>query len=198
MEVPAGRVVILNGTSSSGKSSIAQQFRDDRAALGEPWVIVGLDDYLAKVPIEWFAGDGFRGPFSDAGVCFEESAHGTTVRLGDFGQRLLAAYRRSVAACATSGVDVLVDEVAFDPGAVDDWHAALRGLRVTWVAVHCDVAVAEAREQARGDRIPGLVRAQDRIVHERAPYDGAVDSTRTPVAELARQLAVIVDGASVT
>ncbi len=176
MEVPAGRVVILNGTSSSGKSSIAQQFRDDRAALGEPWVIVGLDDYLAKVPIEWFAGDGFRGPFSDAGVCFEESAHGTTVRLGDFGQRLLAAYRRSVAACATSGVDVLVDEVAFDPGAVDDWHAALRGLRVTWVAVHCDVAVAE------GVNRPGATGSLD----SSAPRTASCTSERRTTARSTR------------
>jgi len=196
MERRFGRVVILNGTSSSGKSSLAERFRDDRAALGEPWIIVGLDDYLAKLPVEWFAGDGFRGPFSDAGVRFEESPDGTAVRLGDFGQRLVAAYRRAVAACATSGLDVLVDEVAFEPDAVDDWHDALRGLRVTWVAVRCDVTVAEAREQARGDRIPGLVRAQDRIVHLRAPYDGEVDSTDTTVEELARQLAFLIDDRS--
>ena len=186
-------MVILNGTSSSGKSSLAKRFRDDRAALGAPWVIIGLDDYLAKLPVEWFAGDGHNGPFSAAGVRFEELDDGLAVRLGDFGRRLLGAYRRSVAACANAGLDVIVDEVAFDEGAVDDWREALQGLRVTWIAVRCDPAVAEAREQDRGDRVVGLAAGQHDLVHRSVPYDGTVDTTDTPVEELAAQLARIVD-----
>jgi chloramphenicol 3-O-phosphotransferase len=42
-----------NGASSSGKTTLASAFRDERAAAGEFWLLMGIDDFLSKVPAEW-------------------------------------------------------------------------------------------------------------------------------------------------
>ncbi len=191
MKTP-GRVVILNGTSSSGKSTLADQFCAERAALGDCWLVVAFDDYAAKLPIEWFCGDGHVGQFSADGVRFEPSAGGLEVRVGELGRRLFAGYRRTAAVLAREGFNVLADDVAFDQGAVSDWTEALADLQVTWVAVRCDPDVAEARERARGDRVPGLARGLSSAVHRHAIYDGELDTSHTDVEALSAQLAAIL------
>ena len=50
----SGRVVILNGASSSGKTSIVDAFRAQRAARGELWLVTGIDDYISKLPADFF------------------------------------------------------------------------------------------------------------------------------------------------
>ena len=183
-----GRVLILNGASSAGKSTIAEKFAAHRAADGEWWLTIALDDYLAKVAPEWFAAGDHRGPFSVDGIRFVPCEQGLGVELGEKGRQLLTLYRQSVAVAARLGFDVVVDEVAFDEHAVGEWEATLAGLDVTWVAVRCDADVVAAREAARGDREIGLARAQTAIVHRSATYDIELDTTDTPADELVARL----------
>jgi chloramphenicol 3-O phosphotransferase len=109
-------------------------------------------------------------------------------------QRMLTAYRRTVAVWARAGFDVIVDEVVLDAAAADGWRDDLSGLSVVWVAVRCALDVAEKRERARGNRYIGLVRGQLDVVHAHVTYDLELDTTtRSPdelVDELDRHLAV--------
>jgi len=197
-----GRVLILNGTSSAGKTTLARAFRDDRAAAGECWLLIALDDYFWLLPHQWFRGGGHQGPFSHEGVWLEPSEEGPIVRLGELGRRLFAAYRRTAALWARSGFNVVVDDVAFDEEAVCDWQEALNGLAVTWVAVQCEPEVADRRERARGDRMIGMARALSGV-HRHAPSDLVIDTTDSPVVESTRRLVAAVwpavsDGAPVS
>ena len=188
-----GRVVILNGTSSSGKSTIVSMFIEQRAAKGEWWLPVAIDDFQMKLVREW-ATDG---PFGDDGMRFVQEPSGIRVHVGERGRRLHAAYHRTVAVCAREGFDVIVDDVCLDEEAVSDWGEALAGLDVTWVALRCDPDVAEARELERGDRAPGLARGLSAVVHQHVPYDLELDSTSTTAAELvSRLVSHICDGRS--
>jgi hypothetical protein len=38
------RVVVLNGASSAGKTTLATAFRDQRAAVGDFWLLTGIDE----------------------------------------------------------------------------------------------------------------------------------------------------------
>jgi chloramphenicol 3-O phosphotransferase len=187
-----GRVVILNGASSAGKSTIAERFRAARAAKGDWWLLIAVDDFYSRMPPQWFSGGDHVGPFSHEGIRFEPSPNGLVVRLGDVGRQLFAAYHRTVAVWARAGFNVLVDEVAVDEECVIDWRDALAGLRVTWVAIRCDPDVAEARERARGDRVEGLARGLSAIVHMFAPYDFELDTTESSADRVSAQLASIV------
>ena len=45
-----GAVILLNGTSSAGKTTLAAQLQADLATHGECWIVIGIDDYLGKLP----------------------------------------------------------------------------------------------------------------------------------------------------
>jgi chloramphenicol 3-O phosphotransferase len=187
-----GRVVVLNGVSSAGKTTLAEAFCAQEAARGDFWFVTGIDDFLAKLPPEWHRIGDHHGRYADDGFIFEATPAGVEIRLGPVGQRLSHAYHETVAAIARAGVNVLVDEVVLDRANWEAWVDALAGLDVTWVAVRCDVEVAVAREAARGDRFLGLARSQSATVHAYPRYDVEVDTTRTPpeqvLADLTGQL----------
>ena len=191
---PSSRVVVLNGASSAGKTTIATGFRDQRAAVADFWLLTGIDDVLAKLPSEWMSAGSDRGGFSADGVRFERTPAGVTVRVGRVGRQLLRAYQAGVAAAARVGVNVIVDEVVIDKTSWDDWVVALAGLEVVWVGIRCSAEVAEDRNRVRGDRFLGLARAQTATAHLHTRYDFEIDTTtRTPadaILELTRRLGI--------
>lgn len=176
MEDEVGRIVILNGVSSAGKTTLAEGFRARRAGDGEPWLVIGVDDFLGKLPDDWYSVGDHHGRFSTDGVRFEPVDDGVLPAFGVVGYRLMAAYHAAVSAVAVSGFDVVVDEVVRDERIHADWLVALEGLDVTWVKVHCADDVAVAREAARGDREIGLARSLTRVVHLHPNYDIEIDT----------------------
>ncbi len=190
-----GNVVVLNGTSSSGKTSIALAFQELRAARRDCWLLFGIDEYLAKLPGQWLQVDAWQGPFGAEGVHLDRDGDEAHFRVGAVGRRVLASLRTSVAAVARNGLNVLVDNVTIDGNSWDDWRAALEGIPTTWVAVRVDVEVAARREVDRGDRAIGLARSQAGTVHRDPVYDLELDTTSEPAGVLARRLDAFLDGA---
>lgn len=184
--------MILNGASSSGKTTMATSFRDERAAAGDFWLLTGIDDFLAKLPIQWQRVGPESGPFAADGVRFDRTPQGLEVRVGRVGRQLLRAYQAGAAAAVRTGLNVIVDEVVIDRTSWDDWTIALAGLDVVWVGVRCSPEVAEQRERVRPDRFHGLARAQTAVVHRDARYDFEIETTaRTPgeaLSELSHRL----------
>jgi chloramphenicol 3-O phosphotransferase len=175
------RVVILNGAPSSGKTTLATAFRDQRAAAGDFWLLIGIDDVLSKIPSEWKSAGSDRGQFAADGIRFEMMQERPVVRVGSVGRRMLRAYQAAVAAAAHVGLNVIVDEVVIDRTSWDDWTVALGDLDIVWVGVRCSPEVAEERNRARGNRYAGLARALTATVHQDARYDFEIDTTtRTP------------------
>src|SRR5262249_22856307 len=97
------RVVVLNGASSAGKTTIATGFRDQRAAVGDFWLLTGIDDFLTKLPAEWKSAGPDHGTFAADGIRFERTSDGVRVRVGRVGRQLLRAYQAGVAAAARVG-----------------------------------------------------------------------------------------------
>jgi chloramphenicol 3-O phosphotransferase len=186
--VAPGRVVVLNGTSSAGKTSTAMAFQESRSRAGECWIVVGLDDFLAKLPRRWIEVGAWVGSRAGEGIRLERDGDRANFHIGEQARRLIHAYRRSVREIARAGINVVVDEVSLHEDEWDDWCAALDGLAAVWIAVRCDVDIASQREAARGDRALGLVRGQADVVHRFPAYDLELDTTAVPVEEVARRL----------
>ena len=168
---------MLNGGSSAGKSTLAAALRDDRTAVGDFWLVIGIDDYLAKLPDDWFAMGEHVGAFSHDGMRADLTPMGVDVSFGPVARGLLNAYQGAVAAAAHAGLQVIVDELIFDRTQWDDWGVALSGLDVVWVGVRCAADVAEAREAARGNRTVGKARHSASFAHEHPRYDFTIDTT---------------------
>ncbi|MEU9043983.1 MULTISPECIES: chloramphenicol phosphotransferase CPT [unclassified Kitasatospora] len=167
-------MIVLNGGSSSGKSSIAHRLQE---LLPQPWLHLGADTMVGALPPSLRSGGEGIGGLED----------GTgTVEVGPAFAALDAAWTVGVAAMARAGARIVVDEVFLGTTASQArWRAALEGLDVLWVGVRCDPAVAAAREAARGDRVAGMAAAQAEAVHEGVAYDLVVDSSRTSADECA-------------
>lgn len=188
-----GRVVVLNGSSSAGKSSLALELQSLWEARGECWVIFGWDDFSPRLPARWQGVPGWVGDLADDGWRYrllERDGDVLTAVLepGAVGRRMLRAYHRAVAAVARSGIDVLVEDVMMTSGEWEDWQEALEGLRVRWVGVRCDLDVVSERERTRGDRHLGLARGTGLVVHRYAAYDVEVDTSQVAARDVAAEL----------
>ncbi|WP_369372904.1 chloramphenicol phosphotransferase CPT [Streptomyces sp. cg36] len=172
-------VIVLNGGSSAGKSGIARCLQ---AVLPDPWLALGVDTLVQAMPASMQA--------SDAGIGFAPDGQ---VSVGPEFRALEAAWIEGVAAMARAGARVIVDEVFL--GGADSqkrWQEALGELRVLWVGVRCDGAVAADREVARGDRLIGMAASQADVVHRDMVYDLEVDTARAESMECARTIAARV------
>ena len=189
MIVP-GRLVVLNGTSSAGKTTLASAFRDERAAGGEFWLLVGIDDVLSKLPAQWLdlglnGGTGMR---SREGMWFESTGDGLRLRVGSVCRQLLEVYHQWVATTVRAGVNVIVDDVVVDRATLESWLRTLDGLGPTWVAVRCGGEIAVRRERERGDRPIGMAAAQQDTIHHDIDYDFEIDTGVLCPAEALRAL----------
>ena len=170
-------VIVLNGGSSSGKSAIATCLQQQ---LEESWLTLGVDDLIRALshgPTDTTAGGSLHFG-SDGSISVGEAFHQAEV-----------AWYQGVAAIARAGAAVIADEVFLDGGRSQArLAAALQGLAVVWVGVHCDPEVAETREIQRADRISGQARDQAVRVHRGVRYDLIVDTTRTASSQCARTI----------
>jgi chloramphenicol 3-O phosphotransferase len=187
--------VILNGASSSGKTTLATAFRDQQAAVGEFWLLIGIDDFLSKLPPAWLDLGLPTGPGKRAieGLRFGTTPTGRELIVGETCRQLLHVYHHAVAAAARSGLDVIVDDVVVDEEILDDWLDVLGELQPTWIGVRCSPEVAVEREQRRGDRPVGMTSTQSMSVHRHVRYAFEIDTgDLTPgecLVELTRKLA---------
>ncbi|MFB9990508.1 chloramphenicol phosphotransferase CPT [Deinococcus oregonensis] len=172
----APQIIVLNGGSSSGKSEIARCLQ---TLLPEPWLTLGVDTFIDVLPAS------LRN--SAAGIEFGSDGQVTT---GAEFRQLDVAWSHGIGAMARAGARVIVDEV-FLGGATSQgrWRSALQGLEVLWVGVHCEPEVAQGREAARGDRVPGMAQLQAKIVHQGVIYDLEVNTTHAGALECARTIA---------
>ncbi|MFD0554777.1 chloramphenicol phosphotransferase CPT [Streptomyces rectiviolaceus] len=170
------QVIVLNGGSSSGKSGIARCLQ---AVLPDPWLAFGCDTLVDAMPAS----------MQTASEGIEFAADGG-VTVGPEFRTLEAAWIEGISTMARAGARVIVDEVFLGGAASQQrWQKSLGDLRVLWVGVRCDSAVAAGRETARGDRVAGMAASQADVVHHGVLYDMEVDTTDTESLECARAIA---------
>jgi chloramphenicol 3-O phosphotransferase len=167
-------VIVLNGGSSSGKSSIATSLQQQ---LDGTWLALGVDDLIRALS---------HGPTDTAGGGSLQFSSDGSITVGEAFHRAEVAWYQGVAAMARAGAAVIADEVFLEGRPSQARLAsALHGLSVVWVGVHCDPDVAETRETQRGDRIRGQARDQAVRVHKGVQYDIVVDTSRTSPSQCA-------------
>jgi chloramphenicol 3-O phosphotransferase len=175
-EIHPGRIIVLNGGSSAGKTSLGRTLQ---RVLPDPWLLVGIDLFIWTLPPEMVN--------SPEGLAI----HDGVITRGEPFMSLYSGYRHAVATLARMGVNVLLDDLTLD-GAADQqrWNEALDGLDVCWIGVRCDPDIAAEREAARRSRPSGIARHQAESVHEGVRYDIEVD---TGVLNVREELSVIAE-----
>jgi chloramphenicol 3-O phosphotransferase len=159
-----GRVIVLNGASSSGKSSIAAALR---LLLSGSWYVMALDAFHTMRDDQFLAED-------------EEQQVLDRACLG---------FHRAVAGMLQAGNDVIVDYVFGQDWRRRDLLAVLPLEQVVLVGVHCELPELERRERKRGDRPRGLAAYQLNRVSAHGVHDIDIDTTHCSPHEAAQTIA---------
>ncbi|WP_129311406.1 AAA family ATPase [Streptomyces sp. L2] len=159
----AGTVVLLNGTSSSGKSSIAREL------LGM------LEGSWFHLPVDAFHALRGGSPLADEDVQAEID-------------RTAKGFHRAVAGMAAGGNNLVVDYPLSRRWRLLDLLDLLVPEDTVLVAVRCPLPELERRETERGDRQPGLAATQYDHVHSHGTHDIDVDTSRETPAACARRI----------
>ena len=166
-------VIVLNGGSSSGKTSIARAIQE--LAPGT-WLTFGVDTLIDSLP--------GRGQDPRSGLVFEPD--GTVTVMSEF-RALEESWYRGLATMARGGAHLILDEVFLGGAASQErLRSWLEGLDVLWVGVRCDAEVATTRELHRPDRVGGMAATQAIVVHAGVDYDVEVDTTHHSVRDCAQ------------
>jgi chloramphenicol 3-O phosphotransferase len=186
-----GNIILLNGTSSAGKTTIAQALQE---VMEVPYLHTGIDQFLMEHLPKGLVvySDGVHPKEADGWLAVFHDDALTQVRIGPLGYQYLAGMYRAVAAFAGVGLGVIVDDVIYDERVLRLAVDILPAENVFFVGIRCPLEVAERREVERGNRATGGARTFHPLVHRHAVYDCEVDSAAgTPLAcarEIQRRL----------
>ena len=182
-----GTVIILNGPSAVGKSSIIRAFQAKRV---EPWLGIGIDNFFVGVlPPKFYLEDKPEHHVVMRGVATEdEQGKLFTLFIGSEGQKVIRGMHGAIAAYAHAGNNVIVDYIMYDLA----WHAdlmkALSGIKVITVGVTASLHVIEAREKARATSPQGHARSVYETVHQGWNYDLMINSDEMTPEEIADKI----------
>lgn len=182
-----GQIVILNGASRAGKSSLAKAVQQGVPGM---WMHLGMDAHKACTP-----------PALQPGVGLWPGVNQIKLELEAYVPILFAGLYETVAAHARLGLDVVVDvnhhESYTRPyGILRDCARRLSGLPVLFVGVRCPIDVIWERRAvtwgqvrgAVGDDVVAAVELAQTASHAHGRYDLEVDTSLVSPAEAAQMI----------
>ena len=162
-----GKIILLNGASSSGKSTLARALQ---AELEEPFWHFSIDHLNA------------------AGVLPEERIARGEFVWRDQRPRFFEGFHRCLPALAAAGNNLIVEHIIETAEWMQRLLGLLRPFDVFFVGVHCPLEELERRERERGNRRLGDARVDFETTHTFVDgYDFEIQSTR-PNADNVRAL----------
>ena len=185
--VGSGRIILINGTSSSGKTTLVRKLQ---GTLPDLWLEMGIDRFAYALPgrvqgqltwpqlFRYVRPDGRSdGPFS--------------IETTPLGNRFISGLHATAAALADVGLNVIVDHVILERAWLEECARLWAKLDVLFVGVRCPLEVVLRLELEREEaRTQGQAEAQFEVVHRWATYDIEVDtSVLTPDEAVARIMA---------
>ena len=174
-----GKIILLNGASSSGKTSILKALQE---VLDEPYLDAGIDKFIWMLPKRYLNPPLWQEIFEYT-YAADGSGRIVSICAAPRGRMLMSGMHHAIAALAEAGNNVLADHVLLEPAWVRECADIFAELPALFVGVRCPLEIMEAREQERRDRTLGQARAQYVPAHAHGIYDLEVDtSIATPQA----------------
>ena len=155
-------IILLNGPSSAGKSTLAAELQKRLGERGIDSVIISIDDYMMTDPNETIYEDDI----------FE----------------VMPPMCRDLRTQVMNGKTVIVDHAITSERIYDMFlDAAACGDALT-VKVSCDLEILLRRERERGNRCPGSAEASLRFLWPKDDYDLCLDNGKVSAAQNAETI----------
>ena len=160
-----GKIIMLNGASSAGKSTLARLLQQ---RLDDPFLHLSFDH------------------LRDSNSLPMERIRNGTLDWAHMRPAVFDGFHRSLHAFAVAGNNLIVDHIIEQEQWLADLVEMLATFDVFFVGVHCPLPELERRERARGDRPLGEAHADFLSVHRFSVYDLEVDATLPIETNVAR------------
>jgi chloramphenicol 3-O phosphotransferase len=152
---PPGKIIIINGPSSSGKTTLALAIQKQ---LDLPFIRFSFDLFLDH---KAFPSEQIRsGQFS----------------WGQMRASVFSGLHRCLPALATAGNNLIFDHIIETKAWLHELVSLISEFDVFFVGLHCSLPELERREIQRGDRHPGEARQDFQTVHSIPSYDLEINS----------------------
>lgn len=158
-----GHIIILNGTTLSGKSTIAKRLQEK---LTQPFFHMELDQFLAMLPPN---------------------------RNIDIFHKLVEGYHNAVQGMAASGCNVIMDHVLLEEGWVKKLVEQFEPFKVFFIGLECPLQELERRERERHSGKAGFARSQYMKIHRNKTYDLKLDTSALNVAACVNRILELYD-----
>lgn len=189
-----GTIIFLNGTSSSGKTTLAHHLQE---ILQLPYLHLALDQFRDGLPPRYRGLNSPPGTDGDAGLNVVPVSNGderyTRICFGSVGKTMLKGMRRAIAAMAHCGNNIIIDDVLLEREFLDDYLEVFQELKVYFVGVMCPRDVLTIRENTRPGRFPGTATGHYDVCHEHKTYDLEVDTSILTPHECASRVVALVN-----
>ena len=152
----SAKIILLNGPSSVGKSTLAAALQ---ANLAEPFWHFSIDHLRAAkvLPNARIASGEF--PWAELRASFFEGFH------------------RAIPALADAGNNLIIEHIVETAEWMKRLLLLLEHQDVFFVGLHCPLAELERRERVRGDRRMGEACADFAVTHTFGSYDFEIQTT---------------------
>ncbi len=168
-----GKIIIINGTSSSGKTSIVHALQ---SALTEPYLEAGIDKFIFMLPDRYLDR-----PLWDDVLGLADHA-------GETGFALVHGMHSAIRALSLAGLNLVADHVLVEPAWARECAEMFSGHSAYLVGVTCPLDILEKRERSRKNRTLGQAKLQFPIIHKYAQYDVEIDTSTSSPQECAERI----------
>ncbi|MBP6870302.1 AAA family ATPase [Candidatus Babeliales bacterium] len=190
--VKPGIVIVLNGPSAAGKSSLQKAIQ---RLAPVPYLNVGIDNFFNDLfPDE----HGKLGCKADAD--FGNDLRWVTIaenlvylHVGSAGQKIVKGMNKAIAAYAKTGNNVVVDYIMYEQSWLQNLLHELQGCPVYLVGVTVSLDILQAREQARSTSPIGHAGSHYHTVHVGNKYDLWIDNSQGSADEGAMKILEFVE-----
>ena len=152
-----GKIILINGTSSSGKSTLARELQQ-----------------TLPTPFWHFSFDHLR----DSNALPMARIRSGEIDWSTMRPAVFDGFHQCLPVLAKTGNNLIVEHIIENEMWMSDLVKLLTGLDVFFVGVHCPLPELERRELERGNRRVGEARQDYQVIHSFAEYDLEIDSTQ--------------------
>jgi chloramphenicol 3-O phosphotransferase len=192
----SGTIIILNGPSASGKSSIQKELQKK---FNQLYLRVGIDTFFDALIAEPDLSE-----FSIKKEFSQHSPNGELIRkvqllteggfsivpliIGTAGQKIIQGMHEAIKAYANRGNNLIVDYILYHESWRKDLIQTLEENKVYLVGIQAPLAIIEKREKNRGTSPVGHARSHYATVHQGMTYDLEIDASQETPEQIAQKI----------
>jgi chloramphenicol 3-O phosphotransferase len=183
-------IILLNGASSCGKSSIAKELQ---LVFDDLFLGMSVDKFMSMVPSTHQGLGAKAAPMWSWKKGFDDYGELMTLQVGPRGNSYILGMYECIGIMAERGFNIIVDDVCLDAELLKQIAAKLSQFKMYFIGVMCPLHILEKRERVRGNRVITSARGQHDSVHRFYEYDLMVDTSEASARDCALQIKTFVE-----